>query len=70
MASSERVEKLIAGWHGAQAARKQADASRDLVRGYDARHGRHDITPERAAEEARAAASLARHVLSEDKQAR
>ena len=67
MASSERVEKLIAGWQRAQATRKQAETSRDLVRGYDTRHGRHGIAPERAAEEARAAASLATRVLSEDK---
>jgi hypothetical protein len=64
MASSDKVQKLIADWQAAQAPVKLANPSGEPIRGYEARYGRHDIERDRAAEEARAAEALAREFIS------
>ena len=66
MASSEKLQSRIVEWYATKAIKRRAETSIEPLRGYDTKYARHDIEHERAANEARAAASLAKDFLTKD----
>ena len=61
--AKRRVEKLIESWKAADLSRRHS--APDWQRGYNARYSDPDIQRERADDEAKAAASMARQILIE-----
>ena len=66
MVSSEKVQRRIVEWRAAEATRRRVERGIEPARGYDSKYACHEIEHEHAANEARAAASLAKEFLNED----